>query len=158
MTTRYFLLLVLCTTIASGLSATGAVRATRGISDLTASSGPEPTQVWVVFRAPDCTLSADLIEALNRIDKSSRVKVTAVMVDPPERHAEAERLSRALGIRFRILYDANGEWKAALRRERQASPFLYLRDNGVVVGGVSPAYLRTMARLSLSSVPLERTR
>lgn len=158
MTTRYFLLLVLCTTIAAGVSVTGTVRATRGIGDLTASADSEPTQVWVVFRAPDCTLSAELIEALNRIDSSSRVGVTAVIVDPPERRAEAERLSRALGIRFRTLYDQNGEWKAALRRERQASPYLFLRENGVVVGGMSPMYVHTMARLSLSSVPLERTR
>ncbi|MBA4072811.1 MAG: hypothetical protein C0497_13385 [Gemmatimonas sp.] len=141
------------------LSAAGTVRVRPTIGDLTSTGNSTvATTVWLVFRAPDCGLSAELIRALNSADRSKRVQVVGVMLSPPGDSSAQQTLARALGMRFEMVYDDRGVWRGALRRERQREPIIYVRDGSSLLGGVSPAFMQQFAALSLTNVPMERER
>ena len=112
----------------------------------------------MVFRAPDYGLSAEFIEQLNKIDESQRVRVVGVMLFPPGDSAGQAALSQALGMRFAVEFDDRGVWRAALQRERQREPVLYLCDGASLLGGISPQFIRHLQALSLAGLPMERER
>jgi hypothetical protein len=123
-----------------------------------ARDSAQRTTVWIVFRAPDCGLSAELIDALNRVDRTERVQVVGVMLLPPSDTIQQVTLATALGIEFAIVHDVDGVWRRALQRDRQRDPVLYVREGTTLLGGVSPSFLKSFAALDLDEVPMERER
>lgn len=160
-TIRLGLLLLACTSVTALLTAAGTTRNRPTVAELT-SAVPEEEQahttVWMVFRAPDCGLSAEMIQQLNRLDESKRVRVVGVMLAPPGDADGRSELASALGMRFEMAFDVDGAWRAALSRDRQREPVMYIRDQRTVLGGVSPEFLHQFDILSLSGVPMERER
>lgn len=149
--------LLICTSLTAALSAAGTVRTRQTMGELIGAHRSDArTQIWIVFRGPDCGLSSELIQALNRIDSARAVEVHGVMMFSPLDSAAQRELSKSLGISFNMIYDVDGVWRAALFREKQRSPVIYFRDGVALTGGVSAAFMKQFAALSLTDVPLER--
>ena len=158
-TIRLILVLLLCTSLTAVLTAAGTVRGRPSVAGLATSREAEArTTVWMIFRAPDCGISADLIDQLNRVDISANVKVIGVMLLPPSDSAERVSLSRSLGMKFEIIYDLDGVWKNALRRDQQSNPMMYVQEGQSLLGGISPQFVVALKALSLANVPMERER
>lgn len=112
--------------------------------------------VFVAFRAPDCGLSADLIDRLNAIDSSRTYRVVAVVLFPPESASDHDKFVERLGIRFPTVADSTGDWARAIKRDGFVTPQLIVRTKGRTLGAISPEFLRTYGATGLVNVPLER--
>lgn len=156
---RLIFTLFLCTSLTAVLTAAGTARVRPGVAELTATRSPVArTTAWMVFRAPDCGLSAEFIEELNRIDASQSVEVVGVMLFPPADSAGQVAMTKFLGMKFKMVYDVDRVWSGAMQRGKQRSPVLYLHDGVSLLGGISPQFVRQFAAFALADVPMERER
>lgn len=156
---RLGLLLLACTSTTAFLTAATSWNSAPTVAELTAGREvTSRTTIWLVFRAPDCGISAELIAHLNSLDASDRVSVVGVMLFSPADSATRRGLRDALGIQFAVEYDENGEWRAAFNRERTREPALIVRDGVSLLGSVSPHFMREFKALALSEIPMERER
>lgn len=154
---RQFTILLACTTLTAVLTAARVRSSAVGVNELSSRyDAVGKTVLLVVFRAPDCSLSAELIARLNTVDAASSYKVVGIVLFPPQSATEHEAFVKRLGIRFSTEADTTGVWQRAIMNEGLSMPYVIARTQGRTLGIISPDFLRTLAATGLKGVSLER--
>lgn len=107
------------------------------LAQLSGGAARMPVRMWFVFDPLSCRLSPDVVRRLNTLAVGTDTEFVGVMLDAPADGPTFARITKAFGMRFRVIPDPDGKWRRATQSADIPTPFVVVRNQGRLSGIIS---------------------